>query len=292
MRSYQQFEDEVRAKGRRPRQPGQAVPHDRPTVIPRVFHRIWLGPNPLPEEFEAYGETWRRHHPEWEMRLWTDEDLAGLQPPEPFDRARNLTERADVLRYELLRRFGGVYVDTDFECRAPLDGLIDGLEAFAGYQMPGSVCNALIGVAPGHPALEAAVARLPGRVGSVPFPDSTGPTFFTELLADFPEVMVFDPPVFYPYLWTELHRRDEEFPEAYAVHHWAESWRSPEKLRARIEKLHGRLAKAERARESAERRTDDALARLEEAERRLAAVEGSRWRRLGRLAPGGRGRAR
>ena len=246
-------------------------------MIPALIHRIWLGPNPLPEEFEAYGDSWRRHHPDWTMQLWTDRDLAGLQLPEVFERGRNLTERADILRYEILRRFGGVYVDTDFECRRPLDGLIDGLRAFAAYQMPGSVCNAIIGAAPGHPALEAALTRLPARVGAVPFPDSTGPTFFTELVADFPQVTLFEPAKFYPYLWTELYRRDEEFPEAYAVHHWSESWRSPEQLRARIEKLQGRLAKAERARARAEARASDASARLEEANRRLALSGTTRW---------------
>jgi len=39
---------------------------------PRVFHRIWIGPDPLPDSFAAFGESWVRHHPHWEHRLWTE----------------------------------------------------------------------------------------------------------------------------------------------------------------------------------------------------------------------------
>ncbi len=251
-------------------------------MIPRVFHRVWLGGNPLPDEFVEFGETWERHHPEWEMKLWTDDKVAELDMPEVFSRARNTSEGSDILRYELMRRFGGVYMDTDFECRRPIDGLIEGLDAFAGYQKPGSVCTALIGSVPNHPAFEAAIERAPARVDTESYPDSTGPTFLTELLPEFPDVKVFDPPYFYPYLWTEMHRRDEDFPEAYAVHHWSESWRSREKLQSRIQRLHGRLAKAESARDRAEERRADTAARLERAQAQIAAMESSPWWRLGR----------
>jgi len=259
-------------------------------VIPNVFHRIWLGSKPLPPEFRAFGDTWRRHHPGWEMWLWRDEHLDDLALPSFFYHAESHTERSDILRCELLRRFGGVYVDTDFECRQRLDDLIEGLTMFAGYYMPGEVCNALIGAAPHHPVLEAALTRLPARVGVVPFPDSTGPTFFTELMGDFPDVRLFEPAKFYPYLWTELHRRDEEFPDAYAIHHWAGSWQGEDKLRLDLKVLQGRLAKVEARREKAERRRDKeearrrhATARLTVTKRRLRSMLRTRWWRLGQV---------
>ena len=43
--------------------------------IPRIFHQIWVGPDPLPDEFAAYGQTWLDHHPGWELKLWTDENF-------------------------------------------------------------------------------------------------------------------------------------------------------------------------------------------------------------------------
>lgn len=50
--------------------------------------------------------------------------------------------------------------------------------------------------------------------------DANGPYFFTLLLEQEPDVTIFGAELFYPYLWNELERRDEAFPDAYAVHHW------------------------------------------------------------------------
>ena len=44
-------------------------------MIPCVFHQIWVGADALPDEFRALQETWTRHHPDWELRLWTDANL-------------------------------------------------------------------------------------------------------------------------------------------------------------------------------------------------------------------------
>ena len=107
----------------------------REVKIPRIIHRIWLGGDPLRDEFDHYGDTWRNHHPGWEMRLWTEDDLPELGLTEALARGRHQAERADVLRYELLERFGGVYVDIDFECMRSLEPLLDGVEAFAAFQM-------------------------------------------------------------------------------------------------------------------------------------------------------------
>ena len=194
--------------------------------IPRVFHRIWLGSEPMPEAECRLGETWARHHPGWEQRLWRDDDLPELGvPAEIIARAENPVELADVARFHIIARHGGVYVDTDFECLRPLDSLLKGVDAFAAFQLPGEVNTALLGATAGHPAFRRAAELVTETFGRAPLPGSTGPPFFTHLLWDFPEVTLFPPELFYPYLWTEPERRNEHFPGAYAVHHWAMSWR-------------------------------------------------------------------
>jgi len=190
--------------------------------IPRIIHRIWLGEDPLRDEFDHYGDTWRNHHPGWEMRLWTENELPELGLTETLARGRHQAERADVLRYELLERFGGVYVDIDFECLRSLEPLLDGVEAFAAFQWPERVSNAMLGAVPGHPLFERASREAALRIGVGTIPAATGPQYFTELLKHFPEVTLFGPEKFFPYLWTEQHRAGEDFPDAYAVHRWAE----------------------------------------------------------------------
>jgi mannosyltransferase OCH1-like enzyme len=219
-------------------------------VIPHIIHRIWLGNDPMPEPFQHFGESWRQHHPGWEMRLWTDDNLPELRYPEAFDRARNHSERSDVLRYEVVRQFGGIYADADVECLRSLEPLIEGLTAFAAYYRPGRVGSAVIGAVPNHPAFEAAVEKVRNVVGRGKPAKSTGPSFFTYIVADFPDVTIFDPEKFYPYRWNEQHRAGEDFPEAYAIHHWGSSGtrhtgRELSDLETEVERLREELARAQ-----------------------------------------------
>ena len=199
--------------------------------IPRIIHRIWLGGEPLLDEFQHYGETWRTHHPGWEIRLWTDDDLPELGLTEALERGRHPAEQADVLRYELLERFGGVYVDIDFECLRSLEPLIDEVEVFAvlmaGSQTRRRVSNCMLGAVPGHPLFERASREAALRIGVGTIPSATGPPFFTQLLKDFPEVTLYSAEKFFPLPHNEKYRAHEHFPDAYAVHHWAHSWRPP-----------------------------------------------------------------
>ena len=89
-------------------------------LIPRVLHRVWVGPVEMPAAFVEFGRGFERLHPQWEMRLWTDADLEGLGiTDDERRRARSASELSNLVRYEVLARHGGVYVDTDFEAQAP-----------------------------------------------------------------------------------------------------------------------------------------------------------------------------
>lgn len=191
--------------------------------IPRVVHRVWLGDRGLPEEQQRFGETWQRHHPSWEHRLWGDDDLDELGiPGEVRARTPDASALSDVVRHHVLARHGGVYVDTDVECLRPLDPLLRGIAAFASFGLPGIVETGVLGCVAGHPAFRTA-ARFSLEVAGAPSP-RTGPPFLTHVLWEFPEVTVFPRELFSPYLWDEPHRRHEKFHHAYAVHHWAKSW--------------------------------------------------------------------
>jgi mannosyltransferase OCH1-like enzyme len=194
-------------------------------LIPHVFHQIWLGPNPLPREYVPYQESWRHHHPGWELRLWTEANLPeGLRRPEAADRLRAPAERADILRLELLWRFGGVYTDTDFECLRSIEPLIEGVDFFIGLAKPGRVNNALMGAAAGHPLLDRALDELRPREEHGSLKAAAGPHFLDTLLAGHAgEVSFIEPEAFYP-------RTPAAAERAYAIHHEARSWKSREDL--------------------------------------------------------------
>ncbi len=76
------------------------------------------------------------------------------------------------------------------------------------------------GAVPHHPGFERAVELAERTVGTgVPF--ATATLFLTRVLEPLPDVTLFGPERFYPYLWNEPWPDGVRFPGAYVVHHWA-----------------------------------------------------------------------
>lgn len=197
-------------------------------IIPRVFHRIWLGGQPMPQEYVDFGRGWLELNPGWEMREWNESNLPELVTGTLFREARNYSQASDVLRYELLYRFGGVYLDTDFEALKPLQPLLQSNSWVGAGEYRDMVSAGFIACTAGHPITRDVLDMLPERIrGDLPQAQATGPGMLTEAWKRFkeqPGVQAYPPGLFYPYGWQEKHRRHEEFPNAVAVHHWAGSW--------------------------------------------------------------------
>lgn len=197
-------------------------------LIPKIIHRIWLtSGNPLPDEYVSYGETWRNHHPGWEMKLWTEQNLPEMIHSELFAKCTNFGQKSDILRYELLHRYGGIYVDTDFECLRPFDDILAGVECFVGEEDPERLNNAILGCIPGHAFVGELLRKLPDSMdehaGKWPV-DQTGPRFVTDIARGRADLTIFPARFLYPYSHRERFRKGGVFPDAYAVHHWAHSW--------------------------------------------------------------------
>ena len=194
-------------------------------MIPRIFHRVWVGPAPLPEEYRGYGQTWLDHHPGWELRLWTDENLPeGFQRQEVYERLRQPAERSDMLIFEVLHREGGVYIDTDFECLRSIEPLLEGVEIFCAYSHPDRLNNAIMGSVAGHPLIAQGLRELRPRDTYGPVDKAgTGPFFVTELFLGRPEVTLLGQELFYP-------RTPEAARGAYGIHHEGRSWKPPADL--------------------------------------------------------------
>lgn len=199
-------------------------------IIPRIFHRIWLGDQPMPDEFKRFGETWQSLHPEWEMLLWTDATLPPLKNAWAYAQPKSLAAKGNIARYEILLQYGGIYVDTDFECLKNLEPLLQDVKCFVAWEREDLANNAIIGAVPGHPFLHNLVDSLEENVRKMPDADpsvtQSGPHYLTGVLHRHPEVTVFPARLFYPYEWHERWRRHEVFPDAYAVHHWSMTWRA------------------------------------------------------------------
>lgn len=201
-------------------------------MIPKVFHRVWFG-GPMPDEYARYGETWQQHHPEWELRLWSEGDLPEIEAHPNFRRVKSHSERSDFYRHAILAAHGGVYLDTDFECLRSIDPLLQGVDAFAASENNRHISCGILGAVPGHPfyvtirdTLLAPSWKPRGNASK-----NTGPCFVTDIadlyrLRD--TLKVFPPELFYPVAYRETYTGNPaDYPAAYAIHHWAASWLPP-----------------------------------------------------------------
>lgn len=240
--------------------------------IPRIMHQIWTGGEEELQHFHAelpvtdkrsHFLEWRRScvrtHPGWKHVLWSSSDMRALVAAEvPFmlaqyDAMDTHIKRTDFARLLILWRFGGVYVDMDFECFRAIDNDIP-LEApfvvaehftnsihFGGIEYP----NALMGSARGHPLVWSVLVEVMRRDREDPAGFVTrisGPVVFTNMVLEWRRnfgsgsLRVVPPPVFYPvYCMNKtqmaldsqciLSRNcAEQYPSSPAVHHYAMSW--------------------------------------------------------------------
>jgi len=242
--------------------------------IPKIFHYIWLGKK-LPEEYIPFLETWLKYHPDWTFVFWVDNpqnyDLGTicenytfddvkkyLESPEKngqrividvknlifdnrrfFDATRNYGQRSDILKWEVVYRFGGVYIDVDFECTKPLDMFHHMYDFYTGIQPLDTsfiqLGAALFAARPKHPILKECVETIKDDWHNTQIIVSTGPLHFTKCFCKtanqygFLDVAL-PASYFYPCGYDEqkIARINWIQPESFAVHHWAGSWLKPE----------------------------------------------------------------
>jgi mannosyltransferase OCH1-like enzyme len=236
-------------------------------LIPRVFHQVWLGLDPLPEAHARYQDTWLGQHPGWELRMWTEDNLPpDLRRPEALERIRLPAERSVFLRLELLWRFGGVYVDTDFECLRSIEPLIAKARFFIGCSKPGRPHDALYGSVAGHPILDAALDSFVPRE----FYGSRSSTLTQlELILDThrDEVLFLEPAL--------LHAKKAERQQAYAVHHGARSWKDAAVLLQRLRHVKAKERRSRALYKEAAEQSNRWRARYEQAEAELDSLRRS-----------------
>jgi mannosyltransferase OCH1-like enzyme len=199
-------------------------------AIPRIIHHVWVG-SPVPDELATWMESWRRLHRSWVHRLWRDDDLGWLTHRDLFDCAPDLVPvdavgqlRADIARYEILLRHGGLYVDCDTEALRPVDEVIAGVDVWAAMEDTRWVGNTYLAATPGHEVMRALVSGIPASVrlhaGKRPNV-MTGPQYLSPLWRSH-RCPVSAPRRWFPYSYRDVRRGTvpTDYGDAYAVHHW------------------------------------------------------------------------
>jgi len=218
----------------------------------KTFHRIWIprdAEDTIPEKFEEFWARLQELHPDWKFRTWDDPSKIKMQNRAEFDAATTAAGKADVLRYEILFRFGGCYIDTDVEPLRSFDELLADERPFVAWEDANLLCPTVMGAPKGSPAVRALLDALPLWFAAHPNDQpnmQTGPYFLTEQWRFREDVRRLPPITFYPIPWWEKERIGGPYPaESYSAHHWAAGWKpegSPVQPAATVVKPVGKVS--------------------------------------------------
>jgi mannosyltransferase OCH1-like enzyme len=201
--------------------------------IPKIMHHIWIG-EPMPSHLSANIHAWAQMHPDWDMKLWTEREIdeIGLQNRALYDQAEKIVPRdaveqfrADIVRYELLALFGGMYTDVDTRPLRPIEPALEGHKEFAAREDRNWIGNTYVGAIAGHPIMHALIAEMPRNVhrfrGKRPNKLS-GPQYLTPIWNRH-HGHVAPRDQWYPYSYIDVKRQTvpEQFgSHVFAVHAW------------------------------------------------------------------------
>ena len=183
---------------------GHLVPPSTIFNIPKIIHRTWKDRH-IPYDIfkKEWVDSWEKYNPSWQFRFYTDNDIDLFMEEhypgylELLDSYDKHIKKVDAFRYFLLHKYGGMYVDLDFECFRPLDGLFrEGINVYLQLNNPTipRVTNSVMISSPGHIFWKHAIDRLVAernlRAGP---PIHTGPRFVTRVLAErkYEDILIF-----------------------------------------------------------------------------------------------------
>jgi hypothetical protein len=213
-------------------------------MIPRILHYVWVGDQPLPPKVRINLETWSETNPDFEIRAWTNDNVAFDNSYLEQCRAqRHWANASNYIRLQKVAEQGGIYLDTDIMIIRSLAPLLKN-KCFFGFQVEDEqkdrVNNAVFGAEPGHWFIEACRAYLLQTFDGSEPANHSSPRMVTHLLKEHglgaydrrgvsvKDVRIYPRPIFYPYSWEESFSLDAIRRDTVTVHFWDKTW-SPEK---------------------------------------------------------------
>lgn len=100
---------------------------EKETRIPKLIHYCWLSNDPVPQQMQAYIDTWHKIMPDYEFIKWDFtrfDKSSSIWVSEAFDN-KKYAFAADYIRMYALYTMGGIYMDMDVEVLKSFDDLLN-----------------------------------------------------------------------------------------------------------------------------------------------------------------------
>lgn len=131
-------------------------------TIPKVIHTFWFSgenvddENTLPERYSECFKSWKKYAPDYEIKIW---NLNSYHANNCLYFEQAIEKKcwafaADYARADVLRRFGGIYMDLDVEMLKPIDDLLYN-DAYMSFESPDRIeCGSGMGARAGNKILD------------------------------------------------------------------------------------------------------------------------------------------
>ena len=209
---------------------------------PKIIHQIWIGPKKLPKKYIKWMDSWQLLNPDWDYIFCDNNKIKELEITDLkiYKESNNYGFKSDLLRYEILMKYGGLYADTDFECLQQLPEYLLNYEFVSSvvFSWEPTLNNAIIFAKPGSKLLEELLNNIKSnnkikkmRVSDV-F-DASGPFLLTKLYFNLSnkernQIMILPSNLFYPFpsflLETNIDLKNFITKDTIGIHHWERSW--------------------------------------------------------------------
>lgn len=123
-------------------------------MIPKIIHYSWIG-TPMPKHVQDRVDEWKRILPDWEFMFWDESNYN-------FDKFEFTSKKiankewgfaADELRYDVINKYGGFYLDTDMIIKKDLSPLLK-YNGVWGFMYDNNLLTSFFGSVPNSPILE------------------------------------------------------------------------------------------------------------------------------------------
>jgi len=205
-------------------------------MIPKIIHQIWIGPIDPPYNLI---NTWKTNHPDYEFILWTADEIERrgivFECAKQIEIMNEWCGKADIIRYEILHKYGGFYFDADSVCIHPIDEYFSKCVGFATYEnevcREGLIANGNMGFVPNHSILRDMIDYIKSGILDKDIPtnrawQTVGPVLLTNFIntGKYPEFTVFPSHCFLPIHFTGVKYNGHK--KVYAHQYWGSAFQN------------------------------------------------------------------
>ena len=130
--------------------------------IPKIIHQLWIGEKPAPIKLM---NTWKEKNPDFEYIYWNEDEIKKrnfkFKCQDKIDEIEEINGKADIMRWEILYKYGGIFLDADSICIEPMNEELYEKKCFASWEQEnvrkGLIATGTMGFPKKHPLVKGAI---------------------------------------------------------------------------------------------------------------------------------------